>query len=142
MKDYEKSSTVCIFFCAETVKIVQLLLKKKCAAASEYIFLCWRPKEIPGRFSNDYVWWCTAPTWVPKQSFLISFSRYFDARDPMNYIVHQRCYEKSSHKACIFFCRNREDCVLKRKCAAASLYFVQKPCSWYFFILKQMCDCF
>ena len=98
----------------------------------------------PRKFQADSVMimFDAAPTWVPKQSFLIIFSRCFDARDPMNYIVHQRCYEKSSHKVCIFFCRNREDCVLKRKCAAASLYFVQKPCSWYFFILKQMCDCF
>ena len=120
-KGYAKSS---VHFCAETVRI--------CTAASEYIFVQkpWKKMcswyffyvEDPRKFQTESVntielpWVVAAvvTAWPPKQSFLISFLLLFWYPHPTNYIVHQRCYEKSS----VHFVQKPWTTTSERKCAA------------------------
>ena len=110
---------VCIF-CEETVEIVRLLLKRKCAAASQYIFFY---IEGPRNFQADSVMmmfaWDMDP--YPKQS--LSFFSLLWCPTSIKDVFHNHWkIMKNLYTNCVYFCAETvNDCFWKKKC---SRYFL------------------
>ena len=111
----------CVYF---VQKLWTTASEKKMCSSFWIYFLCWRPKEIPGQFSNDYIWCCTRMGAKAIILYMFFIVILIPGIQRIN-IVHQRCYKKSSHKVYIF-CAETVQLLLKEKCAA-DIFYVEDP---------------